>query len=59
MAKKIKTKARKQEILQWKIDYLTQKVANFILYGISTRKIDKLNIKKTKFNNSKAIVDAS
>jgi hypothetical protein len=59
MAKKIKTKARKQEILQWRIDYLTQKVANFILYGISTRKIDKLNIKKTKFNNSKAIVDAS
>lgn len=59
MAKKVKTKARKQEILQYQIDYLTQKVANFILYGISTRKIDRLNTKKTKFNNSKAIVDAS
>jgi hypothetical protein len=59
MAKKIKTKARKQEILQWRIDYLTQKIANFQLYGISFRKIDKLNVKKTKFSNSKAIVDAS
>ena len=53
------TKARQQEILQYKIDTLTQKVINFIQYGISNRKITKLGVLKDGFVAAKVIVDAS
>jgi hypothetical protein len=53
------TKARQQEILQYKIDNLTQLVANFIFYDISSRKVDKLEILKTSAIAAKIIVDAS
>lgn len=53
------TKARQQEILQYKIDTLTQKLLNFLTYGISVRKINKLTMMKDEFVAAKAIVDAS
>ena len=58
MAKKI-SKSRQQEILQFKIDFFEERRLNFIKYGISTKKIDKVNLLKGQFANAKAIVDAS
>ena len=53
------TKARQQEILQYKIDTLTQKALIFIQFGISNRKITKLGVLKDGFVAAKIIVDAS
>jgi len=53
------TKTRQQEILQYKVDMLTQKVTNFIQYGISVRKITKLGMMKDNFMAAKVILDAS
>jgi len=52
------TKARQQEILQHKINILTQKLTKFIAYGISNSKYNKLELRKNNFIAAKVIVDA-
>lgn len=53
------TKERQQEILQHKINYYTDRYNLFILYGISSKKIDKVDMLKDQYIATKAIVDAS
>lgn len=52
-------KARQQEILQYKIDNYTQKIFNFQTYGISFRKVARLESLKDIAVAAKIIVDAT
>ena len=53
------TKVRQQEILQYKIDTLQQKLNSFITYGISINKYIKLDTRRDNFIAAKVILDAS
>jgi len=53
------TKLRQQEIIQYKIDILAEKLSNFISYGISNTKYNKLETKRDNFIIALAIIDAS
>ena len=53
------TKERQLEILQHKIDFYTEKYNNFVIHGISIKKINKVDMLKDQYIASKAIVEAS
>ena len=53
------TKERQLEILQFKIDFYTDRYNAFIANGISTKKIAKVDMLKDQYMAYKAEVEAS
>lgn len=53
------TKARQQEILQHKINFYADKYDKYIQYGISIKKINRVDALRDQYIAAKAIVDAS
>jgi len=53
------TKERQLEIIQHNIDFYDEKYNNFIKFGISIKKIDRVEALRDGFIASKAIVEAT